>query len=198
VSKKKRPERTGQVKTMKQNRTLALSIPLMIILMGLLFYQYVYLNVQTKVASIKESQAIKTKTLEKYLSLISEKPQLEKELATLKEERKAEDLKLIEGQTLTLAGASLQDAVKDIVSRSGGTIASERVSKTEDLGRFKVISVSLDTMMPDTRVLRDILYSLETRTPYLTIKEIDIRVRNYRDPREEVVKLDVAALAASK
>ena len=183
---------------MKQNRTLALSIPLMIVLLGLLFYQYVYLNVQTKVASIRESQAIKTKTLEKYISLISEKPQLEKELASLKEERKSEDLKLIEGQTLTLAGASLQDAVKDIVSRSGGTISSERVSKTEDLGRFKVISVSLDTMMPDTRVLRDILYSLETRTPYLIIKEIDIRVRNYRDPREEVVKLDVAALAASK
>ncbi len=183
---------------MKQSRTLAISIPLMIVLLGLLFYQYVYLNIQTKVAGIKESQAIKTETLEKYISLISEKPQLEKELASLKEERKAEDLKLIEGQTLTLAGASLQDAVKDIVTRSGGTIASERVSKTEDLGRFKVISVSLDSMMPDTRSLRDTLYAIETRTPYLIVKDIDIRVRNYRDPREEVVKLDVAALAASK
>jgi len=182
----------------KQSRTLALSIPLMIVLMGLLFYQYVYLNIQTKVASIKESQAIKTKTLEKYISLISEKPQLEKELAALKEERKSEDLKLIEGQTLTLIGASLQDTVKDIVSLNGGTISSERISKTEDMGRFKVISVSLDSMVPDTRVLRDILYSLETRTPYLIIKAIDIRVRNYRAPREEVVKLDVAALAASK
>jgi general secretion pathway protein M len=183
---------------MKQNRTLALSIPLMIVLVGLLFYQYVYVNIQAKVGSIRESQAIKTKTLEKYIALISEKPQLEKELASLKEERKSEDLKLIEGQTLTLAGASLQDEVKDIVSRSGGTISSERVSKTADLAKFKVISVSLDTIMPDTRVLRDVLYSLETRTPYLIIKEIDIRVRNYRDPREEVVKLDVAALAASK
>lgn len=183
---------------MKQNRTLALSIPLMLVLLGLLFYQYVYLNIQTKVASIKESQAIKTKTLEKYISLISEKPQLEKELASLKEERKSEDLNLIEGQTLTLIGASLQDTVKDIVSLNGGTIASERISKTEDLGRFKVISVSLDTMMPDTRALRDVIYSLETRTPYLIIKDIDIRVRNYRDPREEVVKLDVAALAVSK
>ncbi len=183
---------------MKQNRTLALSIPLMIVLLGLLFYQYVYVNIQTKVASIRESQAIKTKTLGKYISLIAEKPKLEKELAALKEERKSEDLKLIEGQTLTLAGASLQDAVKDIVSLNGGTISSERISKTEDMGRFKVISVSLDTMVPDTRVLRDILYSLETRTPYLIIKEIDIRVRNYRNPREEGVKLDVAALAASK
>jgi hypothetical protein len=182
----------------KQNRTLAISVPIMIILLGLLFYQYVYLNIQTKVASIRESQAIKTKTLEKYIALISQKPQLEKELASLKEERKSEDLKLIEGQTLTLAGASLQDAVKDIVSRSGGTISSERVSKTEDREKFKMISVSLDTTMPDTRVLRDVLYSIETRTPYLIVKEIDIRVRNYRDPREEVVKLDVAALAASK
>jgi len=183
---------------MKQNRTLTLSIPLMVILIGLLFYQYVYLDIQTKIASIRESQAIKTKTLEKYLTLISEKPELEKELASLKNERSSENLKLIEGQTLTLAGAALQDTVKDIVARSGGTISSERVSKTADLGKFKVISVSLDTITPDTRVLRDILYSLETRTPYLIVKEIDIRVRNYRDPREQTVKLDVAALATSK
>lgn len=183
---------------MKQNRTLVLSIPLMIILVGLLFYQYVYMNIQTNLASIRENQEIRTKTLEKYLALISEKPELEKKLAALKDERSSEDLKLIEGQTLTLAGAALQDTVKDIVARSGGTISSERVSKAADLGKFKVISVSLDTMTPDTRVLRDILYSLETRTPYLIVKEIDIRVRNYRDPRDQTVKLDVAALAASK
>jgi len=170
----------------------------MVILMGFLFYQYIYVNIQTRVASLKETEAMKTKTLEKYMALISEKPQLEKQLASLKEERKSADLKLIEGQTLTLAGASLQDTVKDIVSRNGGTISSERVSKTEDRGKFKMISVSLDTVMPDTRVLRDVLYSIETRTPYLIVKEIDIRVRNYRDPREQVVKLDVAALSASK
>lgn len=180
----------------KKNKTLLLTIPLMAILLGLALYQYVYLEIQTGVASIKESQYVKTKTLEKYITLIAEKPQLEKKLASLKEERKADDSKLVEGQTLSLAAATLQEMVKDIVTRSGGTISSERVGKPEDRDSFKTITVSIDTVLPDPRALRDVLYSLETRTPYLTVKEIDIRIRNYKDPREQVVKLDVSALTS--
>ncbi len=184
---------------MKKSKTLVIAIPLMVILSGVLLYQYVYVGIQTEVASIRESQSIKTTTLEKYMALIAKKPELEKELASLKAERKAEDSKLVEGQTtISLASAALQDMVKDAVTQSGGTISSERISKTEDLGKFKVISVSLDTVLPDTRALRDILYALETRTPYLTIKDVDIRVRNYRDPRDQMVKLDVSALTASR
>lgn len=183
---------------MKRSRTLLFAIPFMIILLGLLIYQYVYVGIQTGVASVKENESIKTKTLEKYITLISEKPQLEKKLAALKEARKDDDSKLVEGQTLSLAGASLQDMVKDIVTRSGGTISSERVGKPEDLGKFKVITVSIDTVLPDPRALRDILYSVETRTPYLAVKDLDVRIRNYKDPRELVVKLDVSALTSSR
>jgi len=183
---------------MTKSRTLVIAIPLMVVLAGVLLYQYVYLNIQSEVSTIKESQSIKTRTLEKYMAFIAEKPDLEKQLASLKEERKAEDSKLIEGQTISLAAAALQDIVKDTVARSGGSISSERIVKPEDLGKFKVISVSVDTVLPDTRVLRDVLYSLETRTPYLAVKDIDIRVRNFRDPREQMVKLDISALTANR
>jgi general secretion pathway protein M len=180
----------------KKSKILIASIPLMFVLLGFLGYQYVYLRIQTDVATIKESQSMKTKTLEKYVTLIAEKPDLEKRLASLKEARKADDTKLVEGKTLSLAAASLQDMVKDIVTRSGGTISSQRVGKPEDLGKFKVITVSIDTVLPDARALRDILYAIETRTPYLTIKDVDIRIRNFKDPREQVVKLDVSAITA--
>jgi hypothetical protein len=179
---------------MKKNKTLIITMPLMVILIGLIMYQYVYVKIQSGVASIKESQAIKTKTLEKYIAFIAEKPQLEAKLASLKETIKADDPKLIEGQTPSLAAATLQDMVKEIVTGKGGTISSERVGKPEDLGKFKVISVSIDTVLPDARALSDILYSIETRTPYLTLKELDIRVRNFRDPRDLMVKLDVSAI----
>jgi hypothetical protein len=181
-----------------RSKTLVVAIPFMAVLVGLLIYQYVYVKIQSDVASVKESQSMKTKTLEKYVTLIAEKPQMEKKLASLKEERKADDSKLIEGHTLSLASAALQDMVKDIVTRSGGTISSQRVGKPEDLGKFKVITVSIDTILPDSRALRDILYAIETRTPYLTITEVDIRIRNFRDPREQVVKLDVSALTSGK
>jgi hypothetical protein len=183
---------------MKKNRTLMITIPLMGILLGFILYEYVYVRIQTEVASVKESQEMKTKTLEKYINLISQKPQMEKTLSSLKEARKAEDLKLVEGDTLSLAAASLQDKVKDIVTQSGATISSQRVGKPEDRGSFKIITVSMDTVVPDPRSLRDILYAIETSTPFLVIKEIDIRIRNYRDPRELVVKLDVSAMTSSR
>ncbi len=183
---------------MKKSRLLIFSIPLILILSAIVIYQYGYLTVEEELASVSESAAIKTKTLEKYIQLISEKPDLEKLLASLKEQRKAEDAKLIEGQTLSLAAATMQDTVKGIITSRGGTISSERVGKTEDLEKFKVISVSIDAVVPDTRVLGDILYSLETRTPYLVVKEIDTRVRDFRNPRELIIKLDVIALTAVK
>jgi len=183
---------------MKRNKTLLITIPLMVILLGIIMYNYVYLRIQGDIASLKEEQTIKAKTLEKYINFISEKPQLEKKIVTLKETRKADESKLVEGQTLSLAAATLQDMVKEIVTGRGGTISSERVGKPEALGKFKIITVSIDSVLPDSRALSDVLYSIETRTPYLTVKELDIRVRNYRDPRELMVKLDVAALTAGK
>jgi hypothetical protein len=183
---------------MGKNKTFIITIPLMAILLGLVMYQFIYLRIRTDVALIKESQSVKTKTLEKYITLISEKPQLEKKLASLKETRKADDSKLITGQTPSLSAAQLQDIVKDIITGRGGTISSERVGKPEDLGKFKVISVSVDAMIPDSRALSDILYSIETRTPYLIVKELDARIRNYRDPRELMVKLDISAITAGR
>ncbi len=178
----------------KKSKILIVAIPLMVALFFFIMYEYVYVRIRTEVASIKESQAMKTKTLEKYITLIAEKPRMEKKLASLKEARKAEDSKFVEGKTLSLAAAALQDMVKDMVTRSGGTISSQRVGKPENLGKFKVITVSVDTIVPDPRALRDILYAVETQTPYLTIKDVDIRIRNFKDPRDEVVKLDVSAI----
>jgi hypothetical protein len=66
------------------------------------------------------------------------------------------------------------------------------------MGKFKVISVSIDTVLPDTRVLGDVLYSIETRTPHLLVKELDARVRNFREPKDLMVKFDVFALYGGK
>ncbi len=183
---------------MKKNRLLTILMPLVFILLLLVIYQYGYLTVEEDLAIARESASLKTKTLEKYIQLIAEKPDLEKTIEALKETKKAEDAKLIEGQTLSLVAATMQDMVKGIITSRGGTISSERVGKPEDLGNFKIISVSLDVVVPDTRVLSEIIYSIETRTPYLVVKELDARVRNYRDPRELIVKLDVIALTDVK
>src|SRR4030043_754150 len=183
---------------MRKSKILIVSIPLMIVLVVLLTYQYGYLRIQSEITSIKEEQAIKARTLEKYINLISEEPHLVKKLASLRDARKADDSKLIEGQTPSLAAAQLQEIVKTASTGRGGTISSERVGKPEDLGKFKVISVSVDAVIPESRALSEIIYSIETRTPYLIVKELDTRVRNYRDPRDLMVKLDVEAVTAGR
>jgi len=175
-----------------------IAIPLMVILLGVVVYRYGYVRVRAELKTIKEDQAISMKTLEKYITLISEKPELEKKLASLTEKRKADNAKLIEGQTPSLVAAALQDTVNGIVKSRGGTITSERVGKPDDLAKFKVITVSMDSTFPNVSVLSDILNSIETQTPSLVVKELDVRVRDFRNPKELMVKMDISAITSGK
>jgi len=172
----------------------------MIILVSVVVYQHGYLGIRAKTASVKEDQDIKLKLLEKYMALIAEKPFIEKQISSLKAGRKSDDSKVIEGQTSPLAAAALQEIIKGIVVAKGGTISSERVNKPEELGKFKVITVSIDAVLPATTALSDILYSIETRTPYLIVKELDIRVKSSfgKGPRDLMVKMDISALTGGK
>lgn len=183
---------------MKRNSKLIFLVPLVVLLLGLVAYQYGYLRIEEELSGVLEEEAVKKKTLEKYAALIAEKPQLEAQLISLKEARTAEDSRLISGQTPSLAAATLQETVRGIITSRGGTISSERVGKQEDFGSFKIVSVSLDAVLPDPRALSDILYSIETRTPYLIVKEVDTRVRNFREPKDVMVKIDVSALYGGK
>jgi hypothetical protein len=193
--KRSRPE----AKKMKgKSKLLVMSIPVIIVLAGLVAYQYGYQGVKQEMSFMQEAQASKTKMLEKYISLIAEKPDLEKKLENLQEERKADDSKIIDAQTLSIAAASLQETIKALVTSRGGSITSERVEKPDNLGNFKVINVSIDAILPDTRALSDLLYGVETRTPSLIIKEVDTRVRNFRDPKELMVKIRVSALTGGQ
>ncbi len=182
----------------RNSRILTFAIPLFIILGAAAVYEYGYLRVQEEVSTTLEAEALKAKTLEKYVTLIAQKPEFEKQLALAKERRKAEDRKIIEGQTPSLAAATLQNTVKSLITGKSGTISSERVEKPETLGKFNLVSVSIDAVLPDVKALSDVLYAIETQTPYLVVREIDARTRNINDPRELTVRLKVAALTAGK
>jgi hypothetical protein len=213
---------------MKMNkRLLMLAMPVLLVLLSLVFYQYVYLDVEAQNAIIREQRDAKMKTLNKYIALIAEKPELEKQLAALKEQEKAQRVKFIDGEPISLASANLQGMVKGIVTGRGGTITSERIGKPDDLEKaplppagaalpavkanvgkktakpveapkIQVLSVSIDMTLPDMAALADILYSIETRTPYLMVKELDARVRNFKDPRELMVRMDAKGLYGGK
>jgi hypothetical protein len=181
-----------------RSKIIKFAIPAIIVLFGLVAYQYGYVKIWSEIASVREMESIKNKTLEKYITIIAEKPLLESKLVSLKERRKADDSKIIEGQTVSLSANTLEDIVKGIIKGRGGSIASERVEKPDDLGKFKVVNVSIDLFIPDIQALSDIIYSIETHTPFIIIRELDVRIRNIREPRELIVKLRIAALTGGK
>ncbi len=183
---------------MNRKKSLLIALPVLIVLAGLAFYEYVYLAIIAEVASVKEMQTSKTNSLQKYMTFVSKKGELEKKLVQLKETIKADEPKLLSGETLSLAAASLQTTVKGMITSRNGTISSERVEKPEDLGKFKIVSVSIDAVVPDPRSLSDALYAMETQTPYLVVRELDARVKNFTQPRELMVRLKVSGITRGK
>lgn len=184
---------------MKRSKILIYAIPIIIILIGLLIYQYGYLKVRADLSSMKEEEAIRMEKLKRYAQLISERPIFEERLSELKRQRTEDDVKLIEAQTVALAGASLQNIVKEIFTRNGGIVASERVENIEEKDKFRIVSVTLNGSVTDTNSLKDIIYAIETNTPHLVLKNLDVRVKNFRKPTGELtVNLTVSALTTAR
>ncbi len=115
-----------------------------------------------------------------------------------KDARRAADAKLVDGQTASVAAANLQNSLKGMVTGQRGTISSLRSEKPEERGRFTGVSVTMDAVLPDIRSVIDTLYSIETQNPSMIINEIDMRTKDYREPRELLVRLKVSGLTASK
>lgn len=178
----------------RKSKLLIISIPLIIILAAGVIYQYGIIGIREEVSSVNDLKMSKIKTLQKYTEAIAQKTNLEKQILALKNTRKNDDSKIIVAQTPAIAAANLQDSVQGIITGRGGTINSERVEKPEELGKFKVTNVVLDVIFPDVRALSDTLFAIETQTPYMVVKELDIRVRNNNDPKDLIVKLKIAAL----
>jgi hypothetical protein len=182
----------------RRSNLLPIAIPLVILLLGGLVYQYGYLGIRGELTEMEEAASVKLKTLTRYMTLIADRPNLEKNLSVLREVRKMDSEKIIEGQTAPLAAATLQHTVKEIITSRGGSIATERVEKPENAGDFKMVTVTIDAVLPDTRALGDTLLAIETQTPYLVIRELDTRIRNFRDPKELTVKLKVSGLTGGR
>jgi len=178
----------------RKSKILILSMPVIIILAGYQIYEYGIVNVNQRIDEIQEQHDTKLKMLEKYTAMIAQKPLLEKQIVELKQTRKNEEAKIIAAPRIAIASANLQNTVKGIITEKGRVINSERVEKTEEGRKFQIISVSIDAIFPDIKALSATLLTIETQTPSLVVKEVDIRVRNYTAPKDLIVKLKVAAL----
>ncbi len=180
-----------------KSKLLTWAIPVMILLSAYALYEYGIADLYRRASDTREQYALEMKMVEKYSRMIARKPALEKQYDALKQRRKDEESKMFAAQTVAIASANLQNAVKSLIAERGGVINSERMEKTQEDGKFKILSVSVDAVFPDVRTLAETLAAIESQAPYLVLKEVDVRVRNYTDPKDLMVKLKVAALTGS-
>jgi len=145
---------------------LLVALPVMVVLLCVAVYEYGYLIVQAEINGLEDAVSTKAKTLAKYKSLIAQNPRIEENLIAMREMRKTAGTKTIEGQTPSIAAASLQDMVKGMVTARGGSIVNERAEKPEGSGEFITITVTIEAVLPDTKTLADTLYAIETQSPY--------------------------------
>jgi general secretion pathway protein M len=77
----------------------------------------------------------------------------------------------LEGPTLTVAGAALQQRVVGAISRVGGSISSSQVDLLGVRSRDGFISVATNCEVDQTS-LQKLLYDLEAGTPYLFVDQL--------------------------
>ena len=96
---------------------------------------------------------------------------------------------LIDGETVTQAGAALQQRMERAVARAGGTLLSSEVLLPEGQGAKGFLSVTADVDLPQA-ALQPFLYDLEAGMPYLFVDTFAARAQEEgepsRDPRLRV------------
>src|SRR5574337_88755 len=80
----------------------------------------------------------------------------------------------LDGSTLTLAGAALEQRVKEVVEKSGGTLTSSQVELdgAESKDGYLGLTASIEVDQPG---LQSILYEIEAGTPYLFVDKLSIQ-----------------------
>lgn len=108
------------------------------------------------------------------------RPALERELKEARQ-RLSSVPGQIAGTNAPLAQAALQSDVKALVDRNGGNIVSAQIVPTTKTDGFETISVQYDLVVPVTR-LSDLMYAIESHTPYLFIDGASISMPQIWQP----------------
>ncbi len=111
--------------------------------------------------------------LARYRAVGQALPELERRLAALKGSA-AQRTGYLEGQSEALGAAALQERLKSLVLRAGGSLKSIQVVPGKVEGGAKRIGVR-GQMVAELGALQRVIYALEAGQPYLFIDKLDIR-----------------------
>jgi len=118
-----------------------------------------------------------------YEAAIAARPQLEAELKRVQQES-ASLAGLVTGASAPLAAANMQNAVRTVVGRSGGEIRSSQNLPPSSADGFEKIDIAYDVTLPMNR-LKDLLYQLETATPFLFLDRLNLETQQNLSQRPD-------------
>ena len=98
---------------------------------------------------------------------------------------------LFKGKTIQLAAADIQRIVDSSARNSNLTIRTVRVLQTEEVDSFVSIPIQV-IFESDLTLLSKFISSIENDKKLLTIPDLQIRVKNRRQPREITVTMKIA------
>lgn len=144
-------------------------------------------------------EALMARQLSSYTALNTLRPKLMRAVEVLK----TRDTKkyYLKGATPALAGADLQDVVRQIIEANSGRLLSSQLLPHKDDGAIRTLNAKLQ-ISANIQNLRQILYGIESREPFLFIENLQIRAQVPGDFKPQVgfepemfIQLDVSGLA---
>ncbi len=119
-----------------------------------------------------EKEAMMTRQLSSYTALNQLRPRMMQAVEILK----AKETKkyFLKGATPGLAGADLQDVTKALIESNNARMFSATLLPHKDENGYRLVAATL-SMSSTIQNLRQVLYAIESREPYLTIDNISIR-----------------------
>lgn len=141
--------------------------------------------------SLEDELAETRLQIDHYRRLLAQMPALREATAELERTRPLSAL-LLSGDNRALAAADLQRSLQHAVQEHGATMLSLRVKPTDSQGALERIAVEA-RLRADVRQLRDLLYYVETSTPYLFVDDMSINVRTARRraPRNDLLDINL-------
>ena len=121
--------------------------------------------------------------LTRHMRIALERRQLEARLTALREMQSTSG-RLIEGDSVELAAAGVQNKLKALADANGAKLKSTQILPAVDSEAFRKVAVRV-TMMADTEAAQAVFHALETATPYLFLDRIDLRGPKRRSRRKK-------------
>ena len=149
----------------------------------------VLLPQRAKLQALYQTAADHAAQLARFEARLAQRPMLERALAELQTRTDVRS-SYIQGQTLGLGGANLQQLTKGLIADAGGALLSSQIATPPSEPPLQML-VNKVRMRGDTEAVLKLAHRVETGEPALFLQNLVVRGARARARRKAVGKLDI-------